>query len=218
MIGEHITEGLRATEIIQLENRSIELVLTSLPRVFSEKLDIKEFVELNGLIVSGSKSVVDELRLNIKQIDKVVPLVQIEVIIVQYNKSYDIQSGLKAGLDKINQTQTSGVLFPTTDMTLNNTSVNSLIDAFNGLGFIKLGKVTDAFYLNLKLLNEKTFSKIVFHNFQQPILSIKILLTIITKNINNNENLNKNIELLENINFNILEQQKVVQAIHEFYV
>ena len=160
LIGEQITEGLRSTELIQLENRSIESVLTSLPKVFSEKVEIKEFVELNSLIVSGSKNSIEELKLYIKQIDKVVPLVQIEVIIVQYNKSYDIQSGLKAGLDKINQVQTSGVLFPTTDMNLNNTSVNSLIDAFNGLGFIKLGKVTDAFYLNLKLLESNSAIKI----------------------------------------------------------
>ena len=160
LIGEQVTEGLRSTELIQLENRSIESVLTSLPKVFSEKVEIKEFVELNSLIVSGSKNSIEELKLYIKQIDKVVPLVQIEVIIVQYNKSYDIQSGLKAGLDKINQTQTSGVLFPTTDMNLNNTSVNSLIDAFNGLGFIKLGKVTDAFYLNLKLLESNSAIKI----------------------------------------------------------
>ena len=103
IIGEQVTEGLRATEIIQLENRSIEAVLTSLPKVFSEKLEIKEFIELNGLIVSGSKTILDELRIYIKQIDKVVPLVQIEVIIVQYNKSYDIQTGLKSGLNKLSK-------------------------------------------------------------------------------------------------------------------
>lgn len=160
LIGEQATEGLRATELIQLENRSIESVLTSLPRVFSEKLEIKEFVELNGLIVSGAKSIVDELRVYIKQIDKVVPLVQIEVIIVQYNKSYDIQTGIKAGIDKSTKSQTGGVLFPTTDVNLNSSSVNSLIDAFNGLGFIKLGKVTEAFYLNLQALENNSIIKI----------------------------------------------------------
>jgi type IV pilus assembly protein PilQ len=160
IIGEQVTEGLRATEIIQLENRSIESVLASLPKVFSEKLEIKEFVELNGLIVSGAKSLVDELRIYIKQIDKVVPMVQIEVIIVQYNKSYDIQTGLKAGLDRLNQAPTSGVLFPSPDVNLNAGSVNNLIDAFNGLGFIKLGKVTDAFYLNLKALENNSIIKI----------------------------------------------------------
>lgn len=160
LIGEQITEGLRATEIIQLENRSIEAVLASLPKVFLEKLEIKEFIELNALIVSGAKNTLEELKIYIKQIDKVVPMVQIEVIIVQYNKSYDIQTGLKAGLDKINQQQTSGTLFPNTDMNLNSTSVNSLINAFNGFGLFKLGKVTDSFYLNLKLLENNSIVKV----------------------------------------------------------
>lgn len=160
LIGEQINEGLRATEIIQLENRSIEAVLTSLPKIFLEKLEIKEFVELNALIVSGAKTTLEELKIYIKQIDKVVPMVQIEVIIVQYNKSYDIQTGLKAGLDKINKTQTSGTVFPSTDVTLNSTSVNSLINAFNGFGLFKLGKVTESFYLNLKLLENNSIVKV----------------------------------------------------------
>lgn len=160
IIGDQSTEGLRSTEIIPLENRSIESVLQSLPKIFSDKVEIKEFIELNSLIVSGSKSTIEELKLYVKQIDKVVPLVQIEVIIVQYNKSYDIQTGLKAGLDKINKAQTSGVLFPTTDVSLGSSSINNLIDAFNGLGFIKLGKVTDAFYLNLQVLENNSIIKI----------------------------------------------------------
>ncbi|MEO8535060.1 MAG: type II and III secretion system protein [Flavobacterium sp.] len=160
IIGEEGSEGLRATEIIQLENRSIELVLASLPKVFSEKLEIKEFVELNGLVASGSKSILEELKIYIRQIDKVVPMVQIEVIIVQYNKSHDVQTGMKAGLDKINKQVTGGTLFPSTDVTVNSTSVNSLIEAFNGFGIFKLGKVTEAFYLNLKLLENNSIVKV----------------------------------------------------------
>ncbi|WP_281239374.1 MULTISPECIES: type II secretion system protein GspD [Flavobacterium] len=156
LIGEQITEGLRVTELIQMENRSIELVLGSLPKVFSDKLEIKEFTELNGLIVSGSKNTVDELKLYIKQIDKVVPMVQIEVIIVQYNKSYSIQTGMKAGIDKLNKVVTSGTIFPTTDVVVNSSSINSLIDAFNGFGIFKLGKVAESFYANLKLLENNS--------------------------------------------------------------
>lgn len=160
LIGEEATEGLRATEIIQLENRSIELVLPSLPKIFAEKLEIKEFVELNALVASGSKSILEELKLYIKQIDKVVPMVQIEVIIAQYNKGHDVQTGMKAGLDKINKQVTGGTIFPTTDVNINSTSVNSLIDAFNGFGIFKLGKVTEAFYMNLKLLENNSIVKV----------------------------------------------------------
>jgi type IV pilus assembly protein PilQ len=160
LIGEQATEGLRSTEIITLENRSIESVMLSLPKIFSEKVEIKEFVELNALIVSGSKTVIDEMKLYVKQIDKVVPLVQIDVLIVQYNKSHTVQTGLKAGLDRQGAPKTSGVLFPTGDVNMNASSVNNLIDAFNGLGIVKLGKVTEAFYLNLKYLEDNSIIKI----------------------------------------------------------
>lgn len=160
LIGEHTTESLRITEMIPLENRSIESVLQALPKIFTEKLEIKEFVELNGLIVSGSRTALEELKVYVKQIDKVVPMVQIEVIIAQYNKGHDVQTGLKAGLDKINQQQTGGVLFPTSDVNLNASSINNLISAFNGFGIFKIGKVTDAFYMNLKLLENNSILKI----------------------------------------------------------
>ena len=160
LIGEQGTEGLRATEIIQLENRSIESVMLSLPKIFSERVEIKEFIELNALIVSGSKTYIEEMRLYIQQIDKVVPLVQIDVLIVQYNKSYDIQTGLKATIDKANTVKTGGSVFPSGDVNISGSSVNSLIDAFNGLGIVKLGKVTQAFYLNLKFLEDNSIIKI----------------------------------------------------------
>ena len=160
LIGEQATESLRVTEMIQLENRSIESVLQSLPKIFTEKLEIKEFLELNGLIISGSRVALDELKLYIKQIDKIVPMVQIEVTIVQYNKGHDVQSGINAGLDKTTAKVTSGTLFPTTDVTVNSSSINSLINAFNGFGIFKFGKVTEAFYANLKVLENNSIVKV----------------------------------------------------------
>lgn len=160
LIGEQITEGLRETELIQLENRSIEFVIGSLPKVFTEKLEIKEFVELNGLIVSGAKNILEELKIYLKQIDKIVPMVQIEVIIVQYNKGHDVQTGMKAVLDKLNKVETGGTIFPTTDVNINASSANSIIDAFNGFGIFKLGKVTNAFYMNLKMLENNSIVNI----------------------------------------------------------
>ncbi|MFL9843545.1 type II secretion system protein GspD [Flavobacterium rhizosphaerae] len=160
MIGEQVTQGLRVTEVIQLENRSIESVMMSLPKAFSERVEIKEFVELNGLIVSGAKETIEEMKVYIKQIDRVVPLVQIDVMIVQYNKSHTVETGIKAGLDNTPGRKTSGVLFPTGDISMNSTSVNSLIDAFNGMGVMKIGKVTDAFYLNLQFLEDNSIIKI----------------------------------------------------------
>ncbi|GAA3591052.1 type II and III secretion system protein [Flavivirga amylovorans] len=159
LIGEHATEGLRMTELVQLENRTIETVLTTLPTAVTQTLEIKEFVELNGFVVSGSKNQIQEFKDYIYEIDRVVPVIQIEVIIAQYQKSYEVQTGIQAGINN-EPGATSGILFPTSDVSLNSTSVNSLIDAFNGLGIVNLGKVTEKFYLNLKALENNSLIKL----------------------------------------------------------
>ena len=159
LIGEHTTEGLRMVELVQLENRTIETVLATVPSQLTQNLEVKEFVELNGFVVSGSKTHIQEFKDYIYEIDLVVPVIQIEVIIVQYQKSYEIQTGIQAGIDNLERT-TSGVLFPTGDVSLNATSVNGLIDAFNGLGIVNLGKVSEKFYLNLKALENNSLIKL----------------------------------------------------------
>lgn len=157
LIGEQNTEGLRITELVQLENRTIELVLPTLPKALLENVEVKEVMELNGIIIAGSKPKIQEIKEYLREIDKVVPMVQIEVLIVQYQKSYDVQTGLKAIIgDEGKDVKTSGVLFPSTDVTLNSSSINNLIDNFNGFGVFNLGKVTERFYANLSALESNS--------------------------------------------------------------
>ena len=159
LIGKHDTQGLLHTELVQLENRSIESVLETLPESMQENVEIKEFMELNGFVVTGSKVHTDAFKAYLKEIDVVVPVVKIEVLIVQYQKGYDINTGFQLGIDNQERT-TSGVLLPSTDVTLNSGSVNNLIDAFNGLGIVNLGKVTREFYANLRAMESNSMVKI----------------------------------------------------------
>lgn len=159
LIGKHETDGLIDTKLIQLENRSIETVLQTLPKTLLENLEIKEFVDLNGFVVTGSKTQIKSFTNYMREIDIVVPVIQIEVLIVQYQKGYDINTGFQLGIDQQERT-TSGTLGPSTDVALNSESVNSLIDAFNGIGFINLGKVTKNFYANLRAMENNSMVKI----------------------------------------------------------
>lgn len=159
LLGRHDTAGLRKTDLIQLQNRTIETVLETIPISLTETLEIKEFRDLNGFVVSGSPIQIQEFRDYVFEIDVVVPVIEIEVMIVQYQKSYDISTGLQLGIDK-QERVTQGVLSPSTDVTLNAASTNNLIDAFNGLGWINLGKVTRDFYANLRALENNSLVKI----------------------------------------------------------
>lgn len=157
LIGEKNAEGLRTTELIQMENRTIESVIESIPKSISKELEIKEFLELNGIVASGHFSAIEELKDFIRQIDVNVPMIQIEVLIVEYDKAYDFQTGIKAGIGSTRTKTALNNLHPTSDVSLGSGTVNNLIDAFNGIkGLFNLGKVTENFYLNLKALENNS--------------------------------------------------------------
>lgn len=150
-IGDQGSEGLRSTELIKLEYRTIENVKDMIPKELSDGLEMYEFIELNGLVVSGSSRRITELRRFLHSIDEVVPMVQIDVIILFSQRGSNLATGIKAALDASQQT-TDGTIFPDFEMNLNSVTVNSIIDALNGFGNLNLGKVTSDFFVAIQAL------------------------------------------------------------------
>ena len=151
IIGERKTEGLRMTKVIQLQYRSVETINEYIPSDIKQDVDVKEFLDLNSLILSGSEPRIQEIEHFIKTIDKVVPVVLIEVMIVDYSNSRANSLGIEAGLGT-EPAVTSGVVYPEANLSLNSNSINNLIESFNGYGILNLGKVTPNFYLNINAL------------------------------------------------------------------
>lgn len=151
VIGERKIEGLRMTKVIQLQHRSVETVIEYIPSDIKQDVGVKEFLDLNSLILSGSEPRIDEIEQFIKTIDKVVPVVLIEVMIVDYSNSRTNSVGIEAGLGTEPAT-TMGTVFPEPNLSLSSSSINNLIESFNGYGILNLGKVTPNFYLNISAL------------------------------------------------------------------
>ncbi len=151
IIGERKTEGLRMTKVIQLQYRSVETVNEYIPSDIKQDVDVKEFLDLNSLILSGSEPRIEEIEHFIKTIDKVVPVVLIEVMIVDYSNSRANSLGMEAGLGT-EPAVTSGTVYPEANLSLNSNSINNLIESFNGYGILNLGKVTPNFYVNISAL------------------------------------------------------------------
>lgn len=151
LIGERTMEGVREVKRITLMNRSVEKVAEFIPTEIRNGLEIKEFSELNSLLVSGSHPQVLELEKFIRSIDQPVPVVIIEVMIVDYQRNYIISNGIEAGLAD-QPVATGGKVFPGLDFTLGSGSINELIESFDGFGALNLGPVTPNFYVALKLL------------------------------------------------------------------
>jgi type IV pilus assembly protein PilQ len=151
LIGEGKSKEMKEFRIIQLQNRTIEKLLEAIPADLKSELDVKEFPELNALLVGGLSGRINVLENFLKSLDKLVPVILIEVIIIDYKKTHTVSTGIELGLGN-KPAVTQGSVFPGVNLTLSSQSINNLLNSFNGFGSVKLGSVTPNFYANLSAL------------------------------------------------------------------
>lgn len=153
MFGTAAESSLYTTKIIPLQYRTVSRLLDAIPSNLKNNVQVHVFPDLNSIIASGDQRQVARVEQFIRSIDKTVPLIMIDVIIVDASKSIIKEAGLSLGLGTDTYTN-SGTLSPGVDMNLNTSGINKLINSFNGFGSTNIGKVTSNFYVNLKLLEE----------------------------------------------------------------
>jgi type IV pilus assembly protein PilQ len=160
IFGERKIENLRETRLIQLQHRSIENVIQHIPKELVTGVDVKEFPDLNSLILSGSRPNIEEIAAFIKHVDKVVPVILIEVLLIDYRSDRSVSTGMRAGIGKEKAAPSSGNLYPELKYDFNAESVNNIIQNLNGNGFLNLGRVTPNFYVSINALEEEGLLKV----------------------------------------------------------
>ncbi len=177
LIGERQLERLRTTRLVTLENRTVENVLELIPSEMKEGLEIKEFLEMNGVILSGSHPQVLEVHNFLVEIDERVPLVTIELLIVDVSKTNSLTTGIEMGFGTTPD-RSEGTVFPDLDVNLSTNAINNLIDNLNGFGVLNLGRVAPDFYVKIRALEEngvlktKSTPKLATLNGHEASLSI----------------------------------------------
>jgi type IV pilus assembly protein PilQ len=128
-----------------------ESILSIIPDEIKKDLDIKIDKELNSFLVNGPAANIERFESFIKYIDKAVPVILIEVMLLEINRSTTVETGIKAGIgDK--PVTTSGTVFPSADINLGAKTINNIIEGFNGFGSLNIGKVVPNFYVSLKAM------------------------------------------------------------------
>ncbi|HEY8782398.1 MAG TPA: secretin and TonB N-terminal domain-containing protein [Mucilaginibacter sp.] len=150
LIGDHKLEGLRTYKMIQLQHRSLDTVMSMIPADWKKGIEIKEFREQNSLLVSGSGAQIAEVESFIKQLDALVPVILIEVTIIDINKSRRVSTGISAGV--ADSVKTGGTILPGFDFTFSASSFNSFLTSISKFSGVNLGHVVPNFYVSLRAL------------------------------------------------------------------
>jgi type IV pilus assembly protein PilQ len=150
IIGDRKLEGLRTYRAIRLQNRAIDTVLTMIPADWKRGIEIKEFREQNTLLLSGSGAQLDEVEGFIKQLDVLVPVVLIEVTMIDVHKSRTVATGISAGVS--DSVKTGGSVLPGLDYTFGTKGINDFLNSVGKATSINLGHVVPNFYVRLQAL------------------------------------------------------------------
>jgi type IV pilus assembly protein PilQ len=151
LIGKRDLEGLRSTELVRLHHRPVMDVIAAIPAGIRGNITISEFRELNGIVLSGDPHRITEVKTFLRSVDQVVPVVMIEVMIVDVNRTRTMTTGIKAGLGST-PVQSGGTVLSGVDYNMNSATLNELINSFNGFGVFNLGNVTSGFYVSIQAL------------------------------------------------------------------
>ena len=128
-----------------------EALINIMPAEVIKNLDVKTDIEHNAFIVTGEAQKIEKFKKFISKIDKPVPVILIEVMILEISKNATINAGVDLGLGK-EPTKDIGSLFPSTNVTLGATTINKIIGGFNGFGSLNVGKVVPNFFAKIQLM------------------------------------------------------------------
>jgi len=156
LIGDRTDEGLRSHQLIQLKYRSVDSLLPTIPAELKQGVEIREFKELNSFLLSGSDPQIKEIEAFVKEVDKTVPMVMIEVILMDIKKSKTVQTGISMGVS--DSVQTGGTLLGGggTDFVFGARDINRFIDQIGLNNAFNIGRVSPNFYISLRALENNS--------------------------------------------------------------
>ena len=120
-----------------------------IPDDVKQDLNIIADKELNSFIVSGAAADIDRFKQFIKEIDRQIPIVIVEVMILEVSRNATLDAGVEWGIGS-EPTTTQGNIFPETDIALGAETVNRILGRIDGSSFFNVGRVGANFFARIR--------------------------------------------------------------------
>lgn len=136
-----------------------EALLSILPDEITQDLEVKIDFELNSFYVTGTGANIERFKAFVKKIDKPVPVILIEVMLIEVSRNATLEAGVSWGIGD-EPVETKGGIYPTTDLTLGARTINKVLNGFDGFGHVNIGKVVPNFFATIKAMENNGNIKI----------------------------------------------------------
>ena len=136
---------------LRSNNQDDKSILDIIPEEIKYGLDFKVDFELNNIYVTGTSARIEFFKDFVNKIDKTIPVILIEVMIVEAQTTNTLEAGVTWGIGNEPQT-TQGSLFPTTDLTLGAKTINKIINGFSSTSVFNFGQVVPNFFATIKAM------------------------------------------------------------------
>lgn len=131
------------------------------------KVEIVEYPELNRIILKGPTAEVAEIAWFLHQIDQPVPMVKVEMLVLEVNQNRLLSTSVKAGRKQTSDTLSLlETLIPNLNINAGGEQINNLLEQVPALS--NLGILSSDFYLKIRAQEERGNLKVEM----QPVLSM----------------------------------------------
>ncbi|MFD0766144.1 type II secretion system protein GspD [Mucilaginibacter lutimaris] len=154
LIGDRKVTGVGTFKMIKLKRRAVDSTLMrSLPPEIVGGLQVQEFRELNSILLTGSAMRVANAEAIIRQMDELVPVVLIELTMIDVHKNRTVATGISAGV--ADSVKTGGTVLPGIKYTFGSKSINSFLNSVGKFTTLNLGHVAPNFYASINALESQ---------------------------------------------------------------
>ena len=155
LIGEKVREGFRDYKIVKIKYRPSTKIIELIPAALKDGILLTEYVGLNRIVLFGPMEKIEIVEDFIKEVDRPIPMVRLEMMVLDVNVSKIINTGLKAGLLQAGDSLGGGKsVLPGFEYNLDGKSINELL-GLSGVPFLQnIGSLKSNFYLQIKALEE----------------------------------------------------------------
>jgi type IV pilus assembly protein PilQ len=163
-IGQSKDNAFLTTQIITLNHISAGSLMDSLgvekPFAFKNAKEVRVVKEHNSIMITGTQDVIREAEAYIRMIDKPIPQILIEAVVVDFTSWDEFELGVNAwlqtGTDSSAVSKVADLLFPSVDITATGPNLNKSIQFYGPqLGIKSIGKLPANFMLNLRALESR---------------------------------------------------------------